>query len=119
VEIVDSLQVNNLSAFAATTEVIPNRQLYLTLIHERLELLHEAGIPVHVIDARDYQTLSPRIARVKPDVIVHLAAVAHANVANKNPYSTFDHSLPTLEDALDAAPRWKPPFIFFSSSMAS
>ncbi len=81
VEVIDSLQVNNLSAFAGNADNISNRSLYLHLIHERLDLLHAAGIPVHVVDARDYQTLSPLLAQLKPDVIIHLAAVAHANMA--------------------------------------
>jgi nucleoside-diphosphate-sugar epimerase len=49
---------------------------------------------------------------------VHLAAVAHANQANKSPYSTFDHSLRTLENALDCVRARKDcHFIYFSSSM--
>ena len=47
--------------------------------------------------------LSPHPRAIKPDVIVQLAAVAHANRANKDPYSTFDHSMRTLENALDCA----------------
>ncbi|HZS84273.1 MAG TPA: NAD(P)-dependent oxidoreductase [Stellaceae bacterium] len=117
VDVIDSLQVNNLSAFAGNADNISNRQLYLHLIHERLDLLHAAGIPVHVLDARDYQTFSPLLATIKPDVIIHLAAIAHANQANKNPYSTFDHSLRTLENALDCSRDRKPHFIYFSSSM--
>jgi nucleoside-diphosphate-sugar epimerase len=117
VEVIDSLQVNNLSAFAGNTEAIPNRELYLQLIHERLQLLHDAEIPIHVMDARDYHMLSPLLSTLKPEAVVHLAAVAHANMANKNPYSTFDHSLRTLENALDSSRDRKPHFIFFSSSM--
>jgi nucleoside-diphosphate-sugar epimerase len=117
VEVIDSLQVNNLAAFAGNADNISNRSLYLHLIHERLDLLHAAEIPLHVLDARDYQTLAPLLAEIKPDVIIHLAAVAHANVANKNPYSTFDHSLRTLENALDSSRERKPHFIYFSSSM--
>jgi nucleoside-diphosphate-sugar epimerase len=51
-------------------------------------------------------------------VIVLLAAVAHASRSNKDPYATFDHSLRTLENALDWA-RGEPleQFIYFSSSM--
>src|SRR5205814_6577379 len=59
VDVIDGLQVNNLSAFAGNADNISNRALYLHVIHERLDLLHAAGIPVHVIDARDYQTFSP------------------------------------------------------------
>lgn len=51
-------------------------------------------------------------------MIVHLAAVAHANQANKSPYSTFDHSLRTLENALDCVRlRTHCHFIYFSSSV--
>lgn len=117
VDVIDSLQVNNLSSFAGNTDNISNRNLYLQLIHDRLNLLHDAGVSVHVIDARDYQQMSPLIANLKPNVIVHLAAIAHANRANKNPYSTFDHSLRTLENALDCAREQVDHFIYFSSSM--
>src|SRR5262249_4506649 len=69
-------------------------------------------------DARDYHALSRIISAAKPDCIVQLAAVAHANRSNKDPFSTFDHSLRTLENALDVA-RSLPGvhFIYFSSSM--
>jgi nucleoside-diphosphate-sugar epimerase len=49
--------------------------------------------------------------------VVHLAAVAHANRANKDPYGTFDHSMRTLENSLDSVRDRKAHFIFFSSSM--
>ena len=49
---------------------------------------------------------------------MHLAAVAHANRSNKDPFSTFDHSMRTLENALDWARGVElEHFIFFSSSM--
>jgi nucleoside-diphosphate-sugar epimerase len=118
VEVVDSLQVNNLNAFALNSNNLPNQDLYLHLLHERLDLLHEAGIPMHVVDVRDYHTVGALIGRVEPDAIVHLAAVAHANQANKSPYSTFDHSLRTLENALDSVRSTNQcHFIYFSSSM--
>jgi nucleoside-diphosphate-sugar epimerase len=117
VDIIDSLAVNNLHAFISNVEAIQNRSLYLHLIQERLHMLELAGIPVHVQDARDYHTLSPLLNNLKPDVLVHLAAVAHANVANKNPFSTFDHSLRTLENALDSVRSAGTHFIYFSSSM--
>jgi nucleoside-diphosphate-sugar epimerase len=118
VDVIDSLQVNNLNAFALNKNNVPNQNLYLHLLHERLALLHEADIPLHVIDLRDYQMIGSLIHDLKPDAIVHLAAVAHANQANKSPYSTFDHSLHTLENALDCV-RFRKDchFIYFSSSM--
>ena len=117
VEIIDSLQINNLGAFAANVDNIPDRPLYLHLIHERLNILHEAGIPLHTIDARDYQSLSPLLGSINPQVVVHLAAIAHASKANKSPYSTFDHNLRTLENALDATRDYVEHFIYMSSSM--
>ena len=117
VAIVDGLQVNNLSSFLSTTEPDVNRALYVAFIHERLRLLEESGITVQVQDARDYHALSRTMTKFQPDTVVHLAAVAHANRANKDPYSTFDHSTRTLENALDASRSLKPHFIYFSSSM--
>jgi nucleoside-diphosphate-sugar epimerase len=118
VEVTDSLQVNNLNAFALNKNNLPNQNLYLHLLHERLALLNDANIPLHVLDLRDYHVVSALIHDLQPDVIVHLAAVAHANQANKNPFSTFDHSLRTLENALDCVRhRRECHFIYFSSSM--
>ncbi|MFH1537402.1 MAG: NAD(P)-dependent oxidoreductase [bacterium] len=117
VEIIDSLQVNNLAAFCSTDRDIPNRNLYISFITERLELLRNAGVPLHVIDARDYNTMSITLSKKKPQVIVHLAAVAHAARSNKDPFSTFDHSFRTLENALDDARNKIDHFIYFSSSM--
>jgi len=117
VQVMDSLHVNNIGAFVATGDAIQDNVLYLKLLHDRLHLLNEADIPLHVIDARDYQVLGRTLEIIKPEVIVHLAAVAHANQSNKNPYNTFDHSLRTLENALDCSRGYSPHFIYFSSSM--
>ncbi len=117
VEVIDSLQINNLLTFASAGTNIPNRNLYYNLINERLNLLHEAGIPVHVQDAREYHGLSHVLAKIKPQVVVHLAAIAHAGTSNKDPFSTFDHSLRTLENALDYSRDMIEHFIYFSSSM--
>ena len=50
-------------------------------------------------------------------MVIQLAAVSHANKSNKDPYSTFDHSFRTLENALDASRGKIEHFIYFSSSM--
>jgi nucleoside-diphosphate-sugar epimerase len=118
VEVVDSLQINNLLSFASAGDgELLNRDLYLRIINQRLDLLREAEVPVLVQDARDYHALGRLLDRIKPEVIVHLAAVAHAGRSNKDPYSTFDHSLRTLENALDYARGNVEQFIFLSSSM--
>ena len=118
VEVIDSLQVNNLLAFASGAATMHNRDLYMRIIQRRLDMLRTTGIPLHVQDARDYHALTRILDHIKPQVIVHLAAVAHAGRSNKDPYSTFDHSLRTLENALDCARDKVEQFIYFSSSMA-
>ena len=50
-------------------------------------------------------------------MIIHLAAVSHANKSNKDPHNTFDHSLRTLENALDSSRSVGAHFIYMSSSM--
>ncbi|HZP68482.1 MAG TPA: NAD-dependent epimerase/dehydratase family protein [Pseudolabrys sp.] len=116
VHVIDGLQVNNLGAFSNVVND-PLKMLYLHLINERIELLRKNNIPLHVLDARDYHALSRSLSEVKPHVIVQLAAIAHANRANKDPFSTFDHSFRTLENALDCARDAAEHFIYFSSSM--
>ena len=117
VSIIDSLQVNNLASFAATSVDSVNRALYLDLLNERQSLIGNAGISLYVQDARDYHSLSRLITEIGPEVVIQLAAVSHANKSNKDPYSTFDHSFRTLENALDASKEKIEHFIYFSSSM--
>lgn len=120
VHVIDSLQVNNLGAFSNTVGD-PNKTLYLHLINERIRLLNENRVPLHVVDCRDYHLLTRTLSEIRPEVVVQLAAIAHANRSNKDPFSTFDHSFRTLENALDFS-RGEglnvSRFIYFSSSMA-
>lgn len=117
VHVIDSLQVNNLLYFQSSNNDMPNKDLYLKIVNERLDLLRAAGIPLHIQDARQYDLLTGVLKDINPQVVVQLAAVAHANRSNKDPYSTFDHSLRTLENALDYSRGNVEHFIFFSSSM--
>jgi nucleoside-diphosphate-sugar epimerase len=118
VSVVDGLQVNNLLSLHSESGAMAERDLYLSIINERLELMRAANIPLFVEDARDYQRLSIVLGGLKPHVIVLLAAVAHASRSNKDPFHTFDHSFRTLENALDIARGSEVEhFIYFSSSM--
>ena len=119
VDVVDSLQVNNLYSFGkfSSSQNVLHRALYLKLINMRLDLLCQANISLHLQDARDYHALSRMISDIGPEVVIQLAAVSHANQSNKDPYSTFDHSFRTLENALDASRGSVEHFIYFSSSM--
>jgi nucleoside-diphosphate-sugar epimerase len=117
VSIIDGLEVNNLTSVIGNYDNLPYPLLSKKIIDSRLDLLSEKKIPLFVQDARNYHSLSHIISKIKPEVIIHLAAVSHAVRSNKNPYNTFDHSLRTLENALDAARDNVKHFIFLSSSM--
>ena len=110
--IVDSLSVNNKWTVTGHPE-------YTAMIDERLELLHNAGVPLVYMDARNYHQMSRCLGAWKPDILVHLAAVAHIDRSNKDPLSTFDHSLVTLENSLDICRSIGiRQFVYFSSSTA-
>ncbi|KKL04654.1 hypothetical protein LCGC14_2613890, partial [marine sediment metagenome] len=95
-----------------------NNVRYRNFILERIDLLRKNDILTFWTDARNYHEVSKRVRQFEPDVVIHLAAIAHANKANKSPFQTFDHSLRTLENTLDASlyPSVKQ-VIYFSSSM--
>ena len=110
--IADSRMINNKYSLEGNSE-------YLAMVEERLGLLHAAGVTTLLLDARDYDLLSRSVGVWKPDAIVHLAAVAHIDRANKSPLTTFDHSLVTLENSLDVARAVGcKHFVYFSSSTA-
>lgn len=118
VHVVDSLNVNSMLFLYSDSCPLEERKFYREIITSRLDLLEEANIPIHVQDAREYHGLSQVLSNIQPQVIVHLAAVAHANRSNKDPFTTFDHSLRTLENALDYARGVHlEHFVFYSSSM--
>lgn len=117
VYIIDSLAVNNFYSVKKDGYNIQMADLYLEIIQQRLDLIKANNIELIELDARNYHDLDKMMDEIKVDTIVHLAAVAHAGKANKDPYSTFDHNLRTLENALDVARDRIKHFIYFSSSM--
>jgi nucleoside-diphosphate-sugar epimerase len=117
VSVIDGLQVNNLLSLHCDSTISEERGLYLNIVNERIELLRGANIPLFVEDARDYLRLNLVLGRLKPQVIVLLAAVSHASRSNKDPFHTFDHSFRTLENALDSSRDNIEHFLYFSSSM--
>ncbi len=120
VSIVDSLQVNNILWLKKNKDQLPFPNLSMSILEERFRLLKNFKIPLMKTDVRDYKKLSRVFHKVKPEIIIHLAAVSHANKSNKDPFSTFDHSLRTLENSLDHSKNKLfnvKQFIFLSSSM--
>jgi len=116
VEIIDSFNVNNANWLFICRESL-KWKLYFKFCEDRLNFLYNNNIKVHWLDARDYHAVSKVTRTFKPDIVIHLAAVAHANKSNKDPRSTFDHNLRTLENSLDASVNIAEQFIYFSSSM--
>ena len=115
--IIDSLAVNNYHSIEKNLDNIPNPKLSKYILDERMYLLKKnSNINLLLHDARDYHLLKS-ISDFNPNVLIQLAAVSHANRSNKDPFSTFDNSLRTLENALDACKNFIEHFIFFSSSM--
>lgn len=115
--VIDGLQVNNIGYYTSDYEKNVNAERYIAFINERLSLLRKAKINLKIIDVRDYHDISNTIDEINPEVVVHLAAIAHANRSNKDPFSTFDHSMRTLENVLDITRSKGIHVIYFSSSM--
>ena len=114
---VDNLMVNNLISVIGNYDTLKFKALNKKIINSRLNLLEENNIELRVLDARDYHLVAKLIDELKPDVVVHLAAVSHSNRSNKDPYNTFDHSFRTLENVLDSSRDKIERLIYFSSSM--
>ena len=115
--VIDGLQVNSIGYYTSDYEKNINAERYIAFINERLSLLRKAKIGLKIIDVRNYHAISNAINEIKPETVVHLAAIAHANRSNKDPFSTFDHSLRTLENVLDVTRSKGIHVIYFSSSM--
>ncbi len=113
--IVDGLNVNNFLNFADPD--VQNTDLYSTILYTRIKLLNKNKIKIIIQDARDYHEMSKIYEEHKPSIIIHLAAVSHANKSNKDPHNTFDNSLRTLENTLNVAKNNKTHVIYLSSSM--
>jgi len=117
VTVVDGLEINNLTAMVDNKYNLPFPELSTSIINERLDLFKSAKIKLIVQDARDYHAMSRIVDQIKPNIVIHLAAVSHADRSNKTPFTTFDHSLRTLENVLDASKNKISQLIFLSSSM--
>lgn len=113
--IVDSLSVNNI--YSLDNSEIINQKLYKSILENRISLLKGNSIDLIIQDARNYHSISKLYSEINPEIIIHLAAVSHANRSNKDPHTTFDHSLRTLENTLDYAKESKTHVIYMSSSM--
>ena len=117
VKILDSLSVNNLKTIKKS-KFYPNPKLYKLIVKERLKLLRKKKIKLNFVNAQSLNSLSNFFKKYQPNVVVHLAAVSHANKSNDNPNFAYENSLTTLKNSLIASVKTKVNhFIFLSSSM--
>ena len=114
-KIVDSLKINNL--YSEKDDEVTNEVLYKSILNNRIELLKQNQIEYFIKDAKNLLEITRTYSDINPDVIIHLAAVSHANKSNKDPHTTFENSFRTLEATLEFARINKTHVIFLSSSM--
>src|SRR5262245_27362669 len=94
--VVDHLAVNN------TVSLMENKNglwtdKYPRFCRQRAQAWNNAGAEFALADASDYHSLSRKVAPWKPDVIIHLAAVAHITVTRADEYLAFKNSILTLK----------------------
>lgn len=112
---VDNLMVNNLYALPQGNGWT---ERYRGFLQDRLDYLDGMGVPVLRMSLRDFDVYAQAVEAIKPDIIFHLAAVAHIDRAKDDPEGTFNNSLVTLKNTLEIARRSGTPVVYFSSSTA-
>ncbi len=104
-KIVDSLKINNL--YSNKDDEVTNQILYEAILRKRLNLLKNYQIDYFIKDAKELSEINETYESLDPDIIIHLAAVSHANKSNKDPHTTFENSFRTLETTLEFAKKKK------------
>jgi nucleoside-diphosphate-sugar epimerase len=106
VVIVDNLMVNSLIENVYTeNENQTQQQAYQNFLMERYERLKGAGIILRNGDARRFDDLTMLFDEYEPTKVVHLAAIASAVEARKDPGLAFDLQLITLRNVLEICRR--------------
>ena len=117
ISIIDNLEINSFGSLKDNINNLPYPLLSKKILEERIKLLEKEKIKIYKIDARNYEDIVNKLNEIKPNIVIHLAAVSHANRSNKEPHITFDNSVRTLENVLDYSKNRLDHFIFSSSSM--
>ena len=115
--IIDDLEINNLGSVKRNENKLPFPKLSTLILNQRIDLFKDNEIKLIKVDAKDYKKTHEVLKEIKPNIIIHLAAVSHSNRSNIEPHKTFENSLVTLENVLDYAKDKVEHFIFSSSSM--
>lgn len=115
---IDNLKVNNFIYVKKSINDRFKKKLYLHFLQERIKLLKKNKIKLIKADAKNKNIISNIIKSIKPNFLIHLAAVSHDNRSNQNPQEAFENSFITLFNSLEAIKNNKEiHFIYFSSSM--
>ena len=114
-QLIDSLGVNNFKSKKHNKN--KNIKLFKKILIERFKLLKKNKLKIEIIDLRNLEKFKKKIINYNPDIVIHLAAVSHASISNRDPKYTFDHSLNTLINTLEITRLLKSHIIYFSSSM--
>ena len=96
VDVVDNYGVNNLKSIKSEHKDINKIKIYNNFLNERLKLLKKNKINIIKVDAKNLDKLKRIFLKIKPHVVIHLAAVSHADRSNKNPSHTFENSVLTV-----------------------
>ena len=120
--VVDSLQHNNITYFWGNEHGLPTltKEAYLGFLRSRLDLIEESGCIFKNVDSCNLTDIKQVFDEFKPTKVIHLAAIANARTSNLKPDFTFENSVITLKNTLEAVRAHKETIdhlIFLSSSM--
>lgn len=102
--VADNLMVNNMVAQLTDATLDPvRRRLNQNFLDDRFRLMRDKGVTLRNVDARFYDALQRVFLEFRPTKIVHLAAMASAVEAKKDPGFAFDLQLVTLRNVLELA----------------
>ncbi len=102
VMVFDNLMVNSLinQLYSIDSDNIQSK-LYMSFMLDRFNKLKKSGVSLFNGDARNFNEVNKAIYEFKPTRIVHLAAIASAVEAKKNPGLSFELQLNTLQPLLE------------------
>ena len=80
VTLLDSLKINNIKS--KDKKNIYNKKLYNSILNNRLKIIKNNKIKFIEGDARDSKRSMKLFKKINPNIIIHLAAVSHANKSN-------------------------------------
>jgi UDP-glucose 4-epimerase len=75
-----------------------------------------AGTPIHNVDIRDVEAMSKVVNQVKPQAVVHLAAIHYIPYCNANPLECYDVNVRGTSVLLDVLRQYPVERVFIASS---